>query len=270
MLICIAGKNNIAVNALSYLINKVHYPPQNILVLPNSTDKGIDGFQKSLKKYALEHNIKLTSIIQCYKIKDLIFISLEFNKIINPKLFLSDNLFNLHFSLLPEYKGMYTSVFPILHGKDISGVTLHKIDSGIDTGELIAQNKFKININDTCKNLYLKYLKYGFKLFKENIEFLISGDYNTNPQPHIGSTYYSVKSIDFDNIKIDFNKTSFEIHNQIRAYIFDEYQLPHIKNIRIKKSLLTRKKIKRKYFKEIEDKFIISGIDGFKIVALKY
>ena len=54
---------------------------------------------------------------------------------------------------------MYTSCLPILNGETITGVTLHKIDSGIDTGYIIKQKVFKININDTARDLYLKYLK---------------------------------------------------------------------------------------------------------------
>ena len=59
-------------------------------------------------------------------------------EIIKTKNFKSNKLFNLHFSLLPSYKGMHTSAFPILNGEKYSGVTIHKIDNGIDTGDIIA------------------------------------------------------------------------------------------------------------------------------------
>lgn len=72
---------------------------------------------------------------------DLIFISLEFDKIVNPDLFKDARLYNIHFSLLPSYKGMYTSAIPILNGEEMVGVTFHEIDKGIDTGNIIAQKK---------------------------------------------------------------------------------------------------------------------------------
>ena len=74
----------------------------------------------------------------------IFFISLEFDKIINTSLFKTTNLFNIHFSLLPRYKGMYTSILPILNGDKISGVTLHKIDRGIDTGDIIDKCSFRL------------------------------------------------------------------------------------------------------------------------------
>ena len=59
-----------------------------------------------------------------------------------PKNFLNARLYNIHFSYLPAYKGMFTSALPIKNGEVDSGVTLHKIESGIDTGDIIDQIKF--------------------------------------------------------------------------------------------------------------------------------
>ena len=74
-------------------------------------------------------------VIACY---------IEFDQIIKPTEFRSNRLFNIHFSYLPEFKGMYTSAIPILQGSTHTGVTLHGIDQGIDTGPIIAQEKFEI------------------------------------------------------------------------------------------------------------------------------
>lgn len=268
-IVCIAGKNQIAVNALDYLLRTYKYPAENIIAVPNSTDDGKDSWQRSFKKFAQAAGIKTVELESAYVIPNLIFISLELNRIVKPLLFASDRLYNIHFSFLPKYKGMYTSAIPILNGEKQSGVTLHMIDEGIDTGDIIAQKKFAFGINDTCRDLYFKYMKYGFSLFKENIHSLITGTYKTMQQHHIGSTYFSKKSLDFNGIKIDLNKTSFEIHNQIRAYIFEEYQLPEINNVRVYKTSLTGQKIGKNYFKDDGDKFIISGIDGFKLEVFK-
>ena len=61
----------------------------------------------------------------------------------------------------------------------------------------------------------------------------------------------------------------FEIHNQIRAYIFKEYQLPVIKNKKIKKTILLDEKIDTSVIIEEKDCFVISGIDSYKIIAYK-
>ena len=190
---CIAGKNDIAVNAVEYLINTLKISKNEITVVINANDNGIDSWQKSLKKFALNNNIKTSTLPEIYSIENILFISLEFDKIIKTKLFKSERLFNIHFSNLPKYKGMFTSVLPILNVETIAGVTLHKIDDGIDTCDIIKQKLFKIDVKDTARDLYFKYLKNGFSLFKNTIKNLISNDYKSTPQTNINSSYYSQK-----------------------------------------------------------------------------
>ena len=140
MRICIAGKNNIAIDVCSYAVEK--YGKDRILVVLNKTDNGINTFQRSFKQYAELNGLTIVQLEDVYKLKDIIFLSLEFDRIIRPCLFETRKLFNIHFSLLPAYKGMYTSALPILNGEKKTGVTLHCIDAGIDTGALhIIQKK---------------------------------------------------------------------------------------------------------------------------------
>lgn len=265
--ICIAGKNDIAVNALLYLTKELGYKREDIFAVLNKTDDGIGGWQKSFKKCAESLNVKIVKLEDVYEIEDLIFLSLEFDRIIKTEKFKTKKLYNIHFSNLPKYKGMYTSVMPILKGEKTAGVTLHKIDNGIDTGDIIAQRLFDIDINDTARDLYFKYLDNAFLLFKENILKLVNEDFEAKKQDACGSSYYSKKEIDFKNIEIDLNKTSFEIHNQIRAFIFKEYQLPVVEGLRIIKSVLSNEFIGRNFLEKTGEKLIISGIDGYKITA---
>lgn len=269
IIICIAGKNDIAVNALSYLVNEINFSTKNLCVTLNKTESFKDTWQKSLYVAANKYNIKIFDLKELYEIENLIFISLEYDRIVNPENFKTKYLYNMHFSKLPKYKGMYTSVMPIISGETESGVTFHKLDAGIDTGDIIKQKVFPVPIDYTARNLYFDYLKYGFELFKEVIEDVLAFNIDSFSQPIFDSSYYSKKVIDFKNIQIDFNKTSFEIHNQVRAFIFPEYQLPKINNCEIVKSILTTDKLEYNYFAETEDKFIISGIDGYKIELYK-
>jgi methionyl-tRNA formyltransferase len=230
----IAGKNEIAVKAMVYLLE--HYPEFEYFVICNKTDKGVNTWQPSLKLAAKEHLVREVGLAEIYHLEDLLFISLEFDRLIKPKLFRSKALFNIHFSALPAYKGMYTSVHPILNGEDFSGVTLHKIDAGIDTGDIIDQIIIPIGSNTTAGELYRLYLDHAFILFKNNIKSLTGNNYAANKQGKTKSSYFSKNSIDFSNIKIDLNKTAFEMHNQFRAFIFREYQLPEYRGYKICRS----------------------------------
>ena len=59
-IICIAGKNQCAIDALTYLIK--NFKNLKILALPNRKDSGKDGWQKSFKKFAIKNKIKITSL----------------------------------------------------------------------------------------------------------------------------------------------------------------------------------------------------------------
>ncbi|MCX2717895.1 formyltransferase family protein [Helicobacter sp. MIT 21-1697] len=265
--VCIAGKNAIARNALKLL--QARFKNDELCIIPNRDDVGMDTWQPSLLKYAREENISVCTLEQVQQIPNLLFLSLEFDRLLRTEQFASKTLYNIHFSALPKYKGVYTSITPLLNGERTSGVTLHCIDNGIDTGDIIAQRIFDIGLQESARDLYFKYLAQGFVLFKENVDSLLTGDFQCSKQDFRQSCYFSRTQIDVKNIHINLKKTSFEIHNQLRAFIFREYQLPSLKGVRVAKSTLSGEFIGANVFAEQENEFILSGIDGFKIVAEK-
>lgn len=268
-LLCVAGQNDIAVQALEYL--RTHYPNYPLCALPCPHDDGEDGWQPSLKRKALQLGVKLTSLEELYPNQKLIFLSLQYSQIIHPDRFASTQLFNLHFSKLPQYKGVYPAIHPILRGEKSHGVTLHKIDDGIDTGNIIAQTTFNIKLEDTARDLYLKLSQQACKLFKKHVDQLIKNTYSSYEQPAECASYYSKASIDFNNIKLDLNKTAYEIHNQFRAFTFREYQMPVYRSWPILKSYITFEKSSHKPGTEIEETdehFTIAAVD-FNVRLLK-
>ncbi|MDD9338976.1 MAG: formyltransferase family protein [Providencia heimbachae] len=228
MKIIIAGKNNIAVDVAKWIIKNTNNI--ELLAVCNKNDYSEDTFQLSFKKFCTNLKIPVITLEDAYNIDDSIFLSLEFDRIIHPSKFKHDKIFNIHFSYLPAYKGMYTSAWPILNGEKESGVTLHKIDHGIDTGSIISQKKISLDTTETAKTLYFKYIKSGTQLVIDNIVSLINNSYSVTEQTAIGSTYYSKKSIDYVNLTLDFNKTAQEILSQVRAFTFRDYQLPKFGN----------------------------------------
>ena len=223
MFVCIAGKNNIAVDILEYLIRIEG--EFELGVICNKTETGKNTWQKSLRWFAQKNNIKEYSLEDVYEIDDLVLLSLEFDRIIKTKKFKNARLYNIHFSLLPAYKGMYTSALPILNGEKTAGVTFHKIDDGIDTGDIIAQKEFSIEGMD-CRELYLSYIRHGTKLVIECMDDVLNNRIKATPQSALGSTYFSKETIDYNNLSLDLNQTAEVIDRQIRAFCFREYQLP--------------------------------------------
>ena len=70
---------------------------------------------------------------------------------------------------MPKFRGCHTNYFQILEWVNFSGVTLHLIDKGIDTGNIIDVTKFNINKNDTAYDKLFKLIKKSSFLFKKNI-----------------------------------------------------------------------------------------------------
>lgn len=225
-ILCIAGKSRIAIDA--YNVAKAQ-GFENIKVICNATDDGQDRWQPSFRKFAIDNGIEIVSLDQCYELESVVFLSAEFDRIVKPARFEhSARLYNIHFSALPKYKGMYTSSHPILNGEKETGCTLHVIDPGIDTGPIIDSVNFAITETDFCKSLYDKYQKNAVILLKKNIAAILSGNILSAPQSPDGSTYYSKKSIDYRNLAIDLGKTCWEIGNAIRAFNHRAYQIPSI------------------------------------------
>ena len=139
-------------------------------VVCNKSETGRNTFQKSLRYFSQRYKVKEYRLEEIYNKDQVIFLSLEFDQILKPENFKDARLYNVHFSLLPKYKGMYTSIIPILNAEEYTGVTLHEIDSGIDTGNIIAQKKFEIKEDINSREIYFLYMEYATKLMLEYIE----------------------------------------------------------------------------------------------------
>ena len=222
--ICVAGKNDIAVSGLSYFLDR--YPDHPLCFIPNANDTGVDGWQPSLRRQASAWGVRRATLEELYDDPYLLFFSLEFDTLIRTHRFASRRLFNFHFSKLPKYRGMYTAAHPILNGETESGVTLHLMDDGIDTGDIIDVWTVPIGPHDTVRDLYFNNLAAAKSLFLKNVDQLVAGDFQARPQQPFGASYYSRHSIDYGAIRIDLKKTAFEIHNQFRAFTFREFQVP--------------------------------------------
>lgn len=245
-IICIAGKNKCAIDCLSYVIKK--YKHFKILALPNKSDNCIDSWQKSFKKFAIKNKIQIANLNSLYKKKNLYLFSLEYEQILDISKFVSSKLYNFHFSLLPKYRGCHTNFYQIYNGEKISGVTLHEIDEGIDTGKIIDKISFKININSTAYENYLKLLSNSVKLFKKNISVILNNEFVSKKQNLKKGSYYNRSSVNYKNL-INFYKIENNIrnHNKIRSLIFPPFQLPIHNQKKIKKSIFKNNKIKLLY-----------------------
>ena len=235
--IVVAGKNQCAVDVHKYLIN--NYPKHEIIGVCNSDDDVNDGWQPSFKKYLLKNRYTEYRLNDCYDLEDMLFFSVEFDKIIKTENFKSKKLFNLHFSLLPKYRGCHTNFFQLYNGERYSGVTLHEMDNSIDGGPIISQMKYKIRKNDTAQDNYIKLMKTAVKLFKSRIEDITYDNYKSKPQnEELAGKYYDRNSANYKELReFIIEKYDLKTHNKLRALIFPAFQYPIVNGKEVKRSL---------------------------------
>ncbi len=131
---------------------------------------------------------------------------------------------NLHPSYLPYNKGQYPNVWSIIEGTP-SGVTLHYIDAGIDTGEIIAQKKVPISEVDTGKTLFRKLERASLELFLETWPLIVKNKAPCIPQIKTKGTYHRTHDVDkIDKIDLDRKYTARELINIFRARTFPPHK----------------------------------------------
>ena len=235
--VCLAGKNQIAVDCLEHLIN-AGVPLRQLCVIGNRDDSGKNTWQPSLLFAAARHGVRIVTLDSLYDEKGLWFFSVEYDRIIKPALFASRRIYNLHFSLLPAYRGVCTSVWPIVKGEKLTGVTFHEIDAGIDTGPVLLQRAFEIGPDWTAKDLYSAYQENGAALFRDVLRGLDEGSVKPVAQDETKASLFMRKDIDFSKVHIDLTATAAEIHDRLRAHCFWEYQLPSVSGRKVWRSRL--------------------------------
>lgn len=101
-----------------------------------------------------------------------------------------DKIINMHISLLPYNKGADPNLWSYLENSP-KGVTIHKIDKGLDTGDIILQKKVQDDIeNDTLKTSYDRLIQEIVKLFADNAEDILNNKITGHKQQGTGSIHY--------------------------------------------------------------------------------
>jgi len=124
--------------------------------------------------------------------------------------------FNLHASLLPQYRGAAPINWAIINREVKTGVTTFFIDEKIDTGEIIAKSEITIDENETVGTLHDKLMHLGSKLVLETVKQIEEGKAKTIPQPIHGDLKEAPK-LNPDNTKIDWNQSAEQINAFIRG-----------------------------------------------------
>ncbi len=122
---------------------------------------------------------------------------------------------NVHASYLPRWRGAAPIQAAILHGDEFTGVSIMKMDAGIDTGPILIQEKVYLAENETLTSLTDKLSILGGSLLLDALEDYIAGRLSPTPQPESGDTYAGM--LNKEDGLLDFSKSAIAIDRKVRA-----------------------------------------------------
>lgn len=187
---------------------------------------------QKIRNFCQKQKIKIISSLDDYLKMDKvdIAISVQYHEILRKKhIDKSELALNFHMAPLPEYRGCNQFSFAILNNDKTFGTTLHRLEEGIDSGDIIFEKRFKIPKNAWVEDLHKLTVEKTLELFKESIPKILQNDFKFLPQAKFKNrkkSFHLRKEI--ENIKlIDLSKSKKEIERQIRATYMPGFEPPY-------------------------------------------
>lgn len=224
------GTPAFAVPSLRALIQEGYSVPAVVTAPDRQAGRGRKWQASPVKEFALEHQLM---ILQPEKLRDPSFI--DELRSIQPQLIVvvafrmlpeqvwsipELGTFNLHASLLPQYRGAAPINHAIINGEKESGLTTFFIDHEIDTGRIIAHTKMKIGEDEIFGDVHDRMMDAGAALVLETAEMIREGRASTTKQEdlalHAGELKKAPK-LTKNFCRIDWSKQPGEVHNFIRG-----------------------------------------------------
>lgn len=220
------GTPDFAVASLKALV-EANFNVVGVITAPDRpAGRGRKVQESAVKQFAIAHQLK---VLQPTNLKDENF--LQELKSLNANLNVvvafrmlpkavwqmpEHGTFNLHASLLPQYRGAAPINWAIINGETETGVTTFFIDEEIDTGSIILQKTEQITETDNVGSLHDRLMELGGKLVVETCQQIASGKVASTPQKHFEDLKPAPK-IHKETCQIDWNASLDEIHNLIRG-----------------------------------------------------
>jgi methionyl-tRNA formyltransferase len=224
------GTPDFAVPSLDILV-KNHYNVAAVITAPDKpAGRGLKLSVSAVKKYALEKNLKLLQpenlsdeifLKQLHELNPTLQIVVAFKKLPSQVWKMAPlGTFNLHASLLPDYRGAAPINWAIINGEKETGVTTFFINDEIDSGKIIYRAKENIHPDDTAGDVYERLKKKGADLVLKTVRAIESGNYTLEEQNVFLTPDKKIKpapKIFKEDCKIDWKKSANDVYNFVRG-----------------------------------------------------
>jgi len=127
----------------------------------------------------------------------------------------SSGALNIHASLLPRWRGAAPIQRALLAGDRETGITLMRMDAGLDTGPMLSQERVGIATDDDAQSLHHKLAALGARMIVDVLADAAAGRLRAVPQPESGVTY--ARKLEKREARIDWQRPASDIERQVRA-----------------------------------------------------
>lgn len=226
------GSKPIGYKCLEFLLQKAALLDCEVVGVLSNDNQRFDN-SLSIRKLAIENKIPIIDELDAIlDLKDVDFIlSVQYHLILRQEHIdvAKEMAINLHMAPLPEYRGCNQFSFALFNQAQIFGTTLHRLESGIDSGPIIAERRFEIETGQDVKSLYDRTFEESELLFKANIKNILSGNFKLVDQSKLFidrgvKTYYRKDIVKLR--EIDLNDSAEVIIRKVNATAMPGFEPP--------------------------------------------
>lgn len=220
------GTPDFAAASLEALVHDGHQIVAVVTAPDKPAGRGLDIQFSAVKKTALSHGL---NILQPLRLKDEAFLDTLRNLDIDLGIVVAFRMmpqvlwslpkmgtFNLHASLLPQYRGAAPIHWAVINGEKETGLTTFFLKHEIDTGDILLQEKTYIEPTENTGMLYERMMKQGAALVLQTVDLIEKGNYRPIAQAE-ASTLKSAPKIFKEMAEVNFNRPVEQVYNFIRG-----------------------------------------------------
>lgn len=226
MRIVFMGTPEFAVPSLKALVGAGHEICGVFTQPDKPKNRGMKLQQSPVKEFALSVGLTVFQPVKMrdgealgilQKLKPELIAVAAYGKILPPDILTLPRLgcINVHSSLLPKYRGAAPINWAILNGESETGVTIQCMAEGVDTGDILAQTKTAIDIDENAAHLLKRLSLMGADLLLETVGQIEAGTAKATPQDDSLSSHASMLSRELS--PMDWGRTARQLHDQVRG-----------------------------------------------------
>ena len=224
MKIALASSSEVSLPVLEFLVNNKDYDLQVVITNPDkATGRGRIVVPNKVSSWCAEKKVPVAKPVDNQELAAIfdremvdLLITVAYGHILKEEILNKPRFgaINLHYSMLPKYRGAAPVQHAILNGDQITGVTVFKLDAGMDSGPIYLQKELGIEPEETTGDLIARLNLVGVELIDQTLRLIIGG---AQPKPQLETDVTFAPKFSKDDGLINWQSPAADIFNQFRA-----------------------------------------------------